>query len=205
MGVAAMAWHIKGTYYENCSCTATCPCTWSSMAQRATNDYCCAVLAFKISDGNINGTVMGGVTFVIIIETPPLMSDGNWKLGVVVDEACSDDQMAALGTILSGEIGGPAEMLKDLIGENLGMERHPIAISQNGNDFDVQIGESSTFSASLALNPFTERPAKLVGMAHPAGDELTIANVNESSISLMGISFGGKNLSGYQTEFSWAA
>ena len=200
-----MAWHIKGTYYENCSCTATCPCTWSSMSQRATNDYCCAVLAFKISDGNINGTVMGGVTFVIIIETPPLMSDGNWKLGVVVDEACSDDQMAALGTILSGEIGGPAEMLKDLIGENLGMERHPISISQNGNDFDVQIGESSTFSASLALNPFTEQPAKLVGMAHPAGDELTIANVNESSISLMGISFGGKNLSGYQTEFSWAA
>ena len=102
-----MAWHIKGTYYENCSCTATCPCTWSSMAQRATNDYCCAVLAFKISDGNINGTVMGGVTFIIIIETPPLMSDGNWKLGVEVDEACSDDQMAALGTILSGEIGGP--------------------------------------------------------------------------------------------------
>ena len=106
---------------------------------------------------------------------------------------------------MSGEIGGPAEMLKDLIGENLGMERQPISISQNGNDFNVQIGKSSTISASLALNPFTEQPVKLVGMAHPAGDELTIANVNESSISLMGISFGGKNLSGYQTEFSWAA
>ena len=200
-----MAWHIKGTYYENCSCTATCPCTWASMAQRATNDYCCAVLAFKISEGEINGTIMSGVTFVIIIETPSLMSDGNWKLGVVVDDACSNDQMAALGTILSGEIGGPAEMLKDLIGENLGMERHPISISENGNDFDLQIGEASNFSASLALNPFTEQAAKLVGMAHPAGDALTIANVNESSISLMGISFGGKNLSGFQTKFSWAA
>jgi len=200
-----MTWHIKGTYYENCSCTATCPCTWSSMTQKATNDYCRAVLAFKISKGDINGTKMDGVTFVIIIETPPLMSDGNWKLGVVVDEACSDDQMAALGSIMSGENGGPAEMLKDLIGENLGMERHPISISQNGNEFHVQIGEASIFSASLALNPFTEQAVKLVGMAHPAGEELTIANVNESSISLMGISFGGKNLSGFQTEFSWAA
>jgi hypothetical protein len=175
------------------------------MAQRATNDYCRAVLAFKISEGEVNGTTMAGVTFVIIIETPPLMSDGNWKLGVVVNEACSDDQMAALGTLLSGEIGGPAEMLKDLINENLGMERHPISVSQNGNDFHVQIGEASSFSASLALNPFTEQPVKLVGMAHPAGDELTIANVNESSISLMGINFGGKNLSGYHTKFSWAA
>jgi hypothetical protein len=107
--------------------------------------------------------------------------------------------------LLSGEIGGPAEMLKDLINENLGMERHPISVSQNGNDFHVQIGEASSFSASLALNPFTEQPVKLVGMAHPAGDELTIANVNESSISLMGINFGGKNLSGYHTKFSWAA
>ena len=148
---------------------------------------------------------MGGVTFVIVIETPPLMSDGNWKLGVVVDEECSDDQMAALGTIMSGEIGGPAEMLKDLIGEHLGIERHPISISENGNEFRVRIGESSIFSASIVLNPFTEEPVKLVGMAHPAGDELTIANVNQSSISLMGINFGGKNLSGYQTEFSWAA
>lgn len=205
MEVTAITWHIKGTYYENCSCTATCPCTWSSMAQRATNDYCRAVLLFKISEGEVNGTTMGGVTFVIIIETPPLMSDGNWKLGVVVNEACSDDQMAALGTLLSGEIGGPAEMPKDFIGENLGIERQPISISQKENDFHVQIGESSSCSASLALNPFTEQPVKLVGMAHPAGDELTIAIVNESSISLMGISFGGKNLSGYHTEFSWAA
>ena len=200
-----MAWHIKGTYYENCSCTATCPCTWSSMTHKATNDYCCAVLAFKISEGDVNGTSMDGVTFVIIIETPPLMSDGNWKLGVVVDDACSDNQMAALEIILSGEFGGPAEMLKDLIGDNLGMERQPISISQNGSDFHVLIGQSSTISASLALNPLTEQPVKLVGMAHPAGEELTVANVNESSISLMGITFGGKNLSGYQTKFSWAA
>ena len=42
-----------------------------------------------------------------------------------------------------GEIGGPAEMLKDLIGENLGMERQPISISQNGNDFHVQKGKKT--------------------------------------------------------------
>ena len=74
-----MTWNIKGSYYENCSCTNTCPCTWSSMLAPATNDYCRANLAFKISEGEINGVSMNGVIFVIIVDAPPLMADGNWK------------------------------------------------------------------------------------------------------------------------------
>ena len=51
-----MTWNIKGSYYENCSCTNTCPCTWSSMLAPATNDYCRANLAFKISEFGISLT-----------------------------------------------------------------------------------------------------------------------------------------------------
>ena len=68
------------------------------------------------------GVSMDGVTFVILVDSPPLMADGNWKVGVVVDQNTSDEQMNALGTLMSGEIGGPPAMLKDLIGEMLGME-----------------------------------------------------------------------------------
>jgi hypothetical protein len=52
----------------------------------------------------------------------------------------------------------------------------------------------------------TEEPVKLVGMLHPAGNELKIANVHKlSASSVLGVDFGGKDLSGYQIEFSWAA
>jgi hypothetical protein len=200
-----MPWFLKGKFYENCSCTATCPCTWSSMVQPATNDFCRAVLAFQIAEGEIDGTAMGGVTFVLVLDTPPLMSEGNWCVGVVVNDSCTEQQMAQLGILLSGKIGGPPEMLSELISEMLDMERHPITISEQENGFHVKIGEASEYSASLAINPFTEAPAKLVGMAHPAGDELTIANVDRSSISLMGINYSGENLSGFRTDFAWAA
>ena len=200
-----MTWNIKGSYYENCSCTNTCPCTWSSMLAPATNDYCRANLAFKISEGEINGVSMNGVIFVIIVDAPPLMADGNWKVGVVVNDATSDEQMEALGILMSGEIGGPPAMLGDLIGEMLGMERHPVSISQEGNNFEVQIGSSFDYSATIITNPMTEQPVKLVGMLHPAGEELKVANVHNSKGSIMGIEFGGENLSGYQTDFSWAA
>ena len=201
-----MNWHIKGSYYENCSCTNTCPCTWSSMLAPATNDYCRANLAFKISEGTINDIKMDGLIFVIIVDSPPVMADGNWKVGIVVNATASDEQMEALGLLMSGDIGGPPAMLKDLIGEMLGMEKHPVSISHNGNDFHVQIGDAFDYSATIITNPVTEEPVKLVGMLHPAGNELKIANVHKlSDSSVLGVNFGGKDLSGYQIEFSWAA
>jgi hypothetical protein len=202
-----VSWHIKGSYYENCSCTNTCPCTWSSMQTPATNDYCRANLAFKISEGVINEVNMDGVIFVMIVDTPPLMANGNWKVGVVVNDTVSDEQMEALGMLLSGDIGGPPAMLKGLIGEMLGIEKHPVSISQKGNDFHVQIGDSFDYSATIITNPMTGEPVKLVGMLHPAGNELKLANVHKlSASSILGVDFvGGENLSGYQNEFSWAA
>ena len=200
-----MTWHIKGEYYENCSCTNTCPCTWSSMAVPATNDYCRANLAFVISEGEVNGVDMSGMTFVIIVDSPALMSEGNWKVGIVVNNECSDDQMNALGSVMSGDIGGPAAMLKDMIGEMLGMERQEISIKDTGSDFHLQIGETAEYNASIITNPMTEQPVKLVGMMHPAGDELTMANVHKANNTLMGVSFSGENLAGFRTQFSWAA
>ena len=32
-----MAWNLEGTYYENCSCSAVCPCTSSNMTAPATD------------------------------------------------------------------------------------------------------------------------------------------------------------------------
>ena len=200
-----MSWKIKGEYFESCSCTNTCPCTWSSMSVPATNDYCRANLAFKVTDGEINGVDMTGVTFVMIVESPALMSEGNWKVGVVVNESCSDGQMNALGTLLSGDIGGPPAMLKDMIGEMLGMERHPIHINENGNNFEFTIGDCVSYDATIVTNPMTEQPVKVVGMMHPAGDELTLANVNRVDMSIMGISMSGENLNGFRSQFSWAA
>ena len=108
-----MSWFLKGDYYENCSCTNTCPCTWSSMSAPATNDYCRANLAFKVSEGEVNGINMSGLVFVIILDSPALMSDGGWKVGVVVNEGTTDEQMGALGEVMSGDIGGPGAMLKE--------------------------------------------------------------------------------------------
>ena len=73
-----MAWNLQGTFYENCSCDAICPCTWSNLGHRATrDDYCRFAMAFEVASGDVEGVDVSGTSFVLIGDTPPDMSRSN--------------------------------------------------------------------------------------------------------------------------------
>src|SRR5947208_2349173 len=132
-----MAWTLAGTYFENCSCDTICPCTWSGLTAHATHDRCKAVLAFHVDKGDIEGVDVSGLTFALVVDSPPVMSDGNWKLGVVMDAAASEEQLAAFGRVLGGELGGPPAMLGPLIGEMAGIEPAAAEWRQTDSTFAV--------------------------------------------------------------------
>ena len=125
-----MAWSLDGTYFENCSCDTICPCTWSGLTAHATHDRCKAMLAFHIDRGNIEGVDVSGLTFAMVVDSPPIMSDGGWAVGVLVDDSASDAQREKLGAVLSGQLGGPPAMLGPLIGDMRGMDFVPTEYSE---------------------------------------------------------------------------
>jgi hypothetical protein len=86
-----MSWKIAGSYFETCSCDVVCPCT-ASLSLGATNDYCRVVLVFHVKEGEVEGVDVGGLTVAAVAETPKVMTDGNWRLGVFIDAAASDEQ-----------------------------------------------------------------------------------------------------------------
>src|ERR687883_453009 len=124
-GGGGMAWNIEGTYFETCSCEVVCPCT-VSLALGADYDRCCVTLVFNITDGEVEGTDVGGLKVAAIAESPKVMTEGNWKLGVFIDENASDEQAEKLTGVFTGQLGGPMEALAPLVGEMLGVERVPI-------------------------------------------------------------------------------
>ena len=134
------------------------------------------------------------------------MTDGNWRLGVFIDAAASDEQAAKLGAVFGGKLGGPMEALGPLVGENLGVERASIDVSEDGLRHSVKIGDSIEFEIEDVV-PFgveSGEPARLVGIFHPAGSQLTISKATRSRISAFGIEYEGK--SGFSSsQFSWAA
>ena len=78
-----MSWSLKGSYVETCSCDLICPCN-ASFDHGATYDYCRVVLVFNIREGEIEGTDIGGIKVAAIADTPKVMTEGNWRLGVFV-------------------------------------------------------------------------------------------------------------------------
>ncbi len=200
-----MSWNLKGSYVETCSCDLICPCN-ASFDHGATYDFCRVVLVFNIREGEIEGTDIGGLKVAAIADTPKVMTDGNWRLGVFIDAAASDEQAEKLGAVFGGQLGGPMEMLAPLVSENLGVERGAIEISEEGLRHSVKIGDVIDFEIEDIV-PFgveSGEPARLVGIFHPAGSELTISRATRSRINAFGIEYEGK--SGFSSsQFSWAA
>jgi hypothetical protein len=200
-----VSWHLKGSYAETCSCELMCPCNFT-FDHGATYDYCRATLAFSIRSGEIEGTDVSGLKTVVIIDTPKVMTEGNWRLGMFVDDNATDEQLQKLTAVFGGQLGGPMELMAPLVGEMLGVERASIEVADDGLLHSVRVGDAIDFEIEDIV-PFgveTGQPVRLVGVFHPVASEFNAAEATRSKIDAFGIAYEGKT--GISTsEFSWAA
>jgi hypothetical protein len=200
-----MSWNLKGSYAETCSCELMCPCNLT-FTHGATYDYCRATLAFSIREGAVDGTDVAGRRVVAIIDTPKVMTEGNWRLGMFVDDQASDEQFDKLVQVFGGQLGGPMAGLAPLVGEVVGVERAAIEIGDDGLLHRVRVGDVIDFEVEDIV-PFGKEdgtPVRFDGMFHPAGSNLTMAEAKRSRIDAFGIRYEGKT--GLSTsEFSWSA
>ena len=199
-----MAWNLTGSYVETCSCELMCPCNLS-FDHGATYDFCRVTLVFSIQAGQIEGTDIAGRKVVLIADTPKVMTEGNWRLGVYVDDQASDEQLDKLVKVFSGQLGGPMGALAPLVGEILGVERAAIDIQEDGVRHSVRIGDAIDFEIEDVV-PFgveTGRPVRFDGMFHPVGSDLVMAEAKRSRINAFGITYAGKTgLS--RSGFAWS-
>ena len=200
-----MSWKLEGSYFETCSCDVVCPCL-ASFALGATHDRCGVVLVFNVKNGEVEGTDVSGLTVAAVVDSPKVMSEGNWRLGVFIDAAASEEQADKLGAVFSGALGGPMQAMGPLVGEDLGVKRARIEVHEDGLRHSVRIGDAVDFEIEDVV-PFgveTGEPARLTGIFHPVGSELTIARAMRSKIDAFGIRYEGKAAMS-RSQFSWAA
>ena len=196
-----MAWNLTGSYVETCSCELMCPCN-TSLDHGATYDFCRVTLVFNIRAGEIEGTDIAGRKVVLIADTPKVRTEGNWRLGVYVDDGASEEQFDKLVQ----QLGGPMGALAPLVAEVVGVERATIQVDDDGLRHSVRVGDTIDFEIEDIV-PFgveTGEPVRFHGMFHPVGSDLTMAEAKRTRIDAFGISYEGKTgLS--KSEFSWAA
>ena len=201
-----MAWQLEGTYIENCNCDVVCPCAASAFAAPATYDRCNAMLGWHIDSGEVDGTDVSNLSVVLVLDTPRQMSEGDWRVGMFMDDRASDEQAEKLGGIFSGQMGGPLANVVPLISENLGMEVAPIEHIDDSRRHRVKVGDAIDVEIEDLRSPFDPDgpPPKLTETRHPANSDMTPARALSARVQGLGLDFSGEDKSGLSTPFSWA-
>jgi hypothetical protein len=201
-----MAWRLQGTYIENCSCDVVCPCAASGFAAPADYDRCNAVFAWHIDSGHVEETDVSDLSVVVLLDAPKQTSEGNWRVGVFMDDKASAEQVEKLGAIFSGQMGGPMANIAPLISENLGMEVARIEHVDEGRRHRVRVGDAVEVDIEDVVSPFDPEgpPPKLTETKHPANSDLIPARTLSARIRGFGIEYSADGQSGFSTPFSWS-
>jgi hypothetical protein len=199
-----MTFQLEGTYVENCNCDVICPCTWSGLARPATHDRCNVVLVLHVDRGEIDGVDVSGLSMGFIADTPALMSEGGWRVGLLLDHAANPEQLDRLRRFMSGEYGGVPSALGPLIGEILGEVVAPIGFGAQDGRHTLKVGDDvDVVVADLTSSGLG--PVELRNVGHPVNTNLTVGEGVGSRISLLGIEYSGDGTSGFSAPFTWAA
>lgn len=203
-----MAWQLSGGYIENCNCEVACPCTVANFAAPSTyEDGCRAIFGFHIDSGQVDGVDVGGLSVAVFIgDSPRMMIEGGWRVGMFMDDRATAEQAEKLGAVFSGQMGGPMGALGPLIGEFLGSEPARMDYRADGKQRSLTIGDRARVDVEEITSPGdpeADAPRITGATLHPAGAALTVSRGN-SHVDAFGVQFTNEGKSAFTTQFSWS-
>ena len=177
------------------------------MSVEPTEGTCTFAMAYKIESGKFGPDSLDGLGFIVVGFTPGVMAQGNWSVGLIIDDRATPAQRDAITAIASGAGGGPMAGLSGLIGKFLGVESAPIKFESNSANWSVSAAKFVDIAGkpSMGLDPTNPRPLQVSNTGHPANDSINVANAIRSHVDALGLSWddsSGKN-SGAYAPFNW--
>jgi hypothetical protein len=203
--MAQAAWEVRGEYIETCSCDYLCPCIVTNMAARPTRGECVGAMGFLVERGHHGDVPLDGLGFVVVFRAPGPMVEGNWEVGLLVDDRATPAQRDALAAIATGQAGGPMAGLGPLVGRMLGVESRPIRFTRDGLRGAVSV--PGALDQAVEGTPSPVRPGEplyLDHTLHPANARLALARSTGSHLHALGLDWdttGGNN--GHFAPFHW--
>ncbi len=204
--MATMKWQLKGEYFEACNCDFLCPCLPTNLKAKPTTGECKVALAFHIAEGKFDGAALDGLNFVVVLHSPSAMGEGNMTVGLIVDDRATPAQQQAIGTIVSGQAGGPMAHLSPLIGRFAGVEARPIRFDQHGLTYAVTV--PGMVDQTIACLPSAADPATPIvidNVGHPVNSRLALAQAGHAHLHAFGIDWDETSgrTNGHAAPFSW--
>jgi hypothetical protein len=146
---------MRGDVMEACSCATTCPCNLGSDPIPLP---CEVVIGWRIANGHYGNTQLDGLNVVLYGRIPGNAFQGNWTVGVYLDERADQQQAQAFGNIFSGQAGGWPSVLGALIGNLLTTKRVPIRFETVNGDYHITVPGLLEVGSEPVPNPFSGQP-----------------------------------------------
>jgi hypothetical protein len=203
------AWHIHGEYLENCNCEVLCPCLLGprnargGTSARPTEGHCDVPVVFQIARGSYGVVDLAGTRAALAVYTPGPMGEGNWTMGLYLDEAGSPAQRGALEAIFAGRAGGAMARIAPLVTTWLPTRVAPIEFGEAGRRrwaripgvLDVEI------EGIEGREPDTE--TWIDNVRHFVSRRLAAARATRSSYCDHGFDWDNTGRNGHYASFEW--
>ena len=145
-----VSWRLAGTAMEACNCTVTCPCNFGSDPSVIP---CTVVFAWHFTDGQYGDTPLQDLNLIAYVQMPGNAFEGNWTMGVYLDERADAKQTEALGTIFSGQAGGWPAVVSALIARPLPPKQVPITFEMADDNVRVSVPDLLEVATERVPNP----------------------------------------------------
>ena len=204
--MANPAWTASGDYFETCTCDYLCPCLSSNLTAPPTKGDCVFAFAFRVDRGRFGDVSLDGLCFALAGVAPGPMGDGNWSVGLIVDDRADAAQEKAIAAIASGEAGGPLAALAPLIASFRGVEKKSIRFEKDGLRRSVSIPGMLDQAVEGVPSPTVPgEPLVIDNSIHPVNKRVALARAAKSVMSAFGLRMNdtsGRN-NGHFAAFSW--
>lgn len=180
-----MSYHIAGRSTEFCSCNAPCPCAFG---QEPTGGTCEGIFCFDIEAGQLDGVDLAGTKAALVSTFDGAWTGGNFTAALVLDENASEEQRDALEKIYTGELGGDAAGLAQLIGDMKGVFAAPFDYGEGAGKVSFSAGHMLSGAGETLKN--VDGSAEIqVKNAHYPLPEVTAGRSTNVKVKVPGLEY----------------
>jgi hypothetical protein len=151
-----------------------------------TEGHCQTWGGVRIDSGHYGGVDLSGLNVGLLIEIPGMMSRGNWKVALFIDERADDAAYNALVDIFSGKAKGTTGLFQVLVGEVIGVERQPVSYETDGKTRHITVGRKVEGVVHPVPGKDPEQDLVITNTQYWMGPDITVATATKGRVRAFG-------------------
>lgn len=145
-------WILRGQVLLACNCDFGCPCNFNGLP---THGKCEGNWNWHVEEGHFGDVSLAGLTMSLAVNWPAAIHEGNGVAMLLLDAGADAKQREAMQTLMSGQVGGPWQIIATTISKMNGPEFVDFEIQFDGISSTIKAGDNLMLKMAPVQNKVT--------------------------------------------------